>query len=277
MNAVVRRALRLSRLAIHLALGVALVELLYPLVRRDARMAIRARWCRQMLSLLGIRLRVSGPLPLGCHLIASNHVSWLDVFAIGATFPCWFLAKTETRAWPVFGWLAAANDTLFLRRRNARAAYRMNAEIRARLKSRQSVVIFPEGTTTDGSQVLPFYPALFQPAVDGRHRVVPLAISYHDDAGDCATAVAYINDDPLWKSLRAVLDSPGLEAHLLLDDAIDAAGRVRRDLAVRACNAITRLQRRQGRPRTFEGQADRRVPWAARAGAHPSGTAAATL
>src|SRR5262249_2761294 len=142
----------------------------------------------------GVRGRVSGPFPFGCPLIAVNHVSWLDVFAIGALLPCWFVSKTEIRAWPLAGRIAAANDTLFLRRRNPRAAYRMNAEIRARLGSRQSVVIFPEGTTTDGSRVLPFYPALFQPAVDGAHRVLPMYLCYRDHAGRPMPAAAYIDD-----------------------------------------------------------------------------------
>jgi 1-acyl-sn-glycerol-3-phosphate acyltransferase len=120
----------------------------------------------------------------------------------------------------------------------------MNAEIRARLGSGQSVVIFPEGTTTDGSRVLPFYPALFQPAVDGGHRVLPMAVCYRDRAGNRVAAAAYIDDDPLWKSLRAVLDAPGIEAHLLLDDALTAAGS-RWELAARACSAVTYLQRQQ--------------------------------
>jgi len=253
-----RRALRLSRVAVHLALGLLLVELLYPLLRRDARMAIRASWCQHMLSLLGVRLRVSGPVSFGCHLIASNHVSWLDVFAIGALFPCWFVSKAETRAWPLIGWLAAANETLFLRRRSARAAYRMNAEIRARLGSGQSVAIFPEGTTTDGSRVLPFYAALFQPAVDCGRPILPMAVCYRDRAGHRAAAAAFIDDEPLWKSLRAVVDTPGIEAYLVLDDALAAAGRTRRELAARACGAVARLNR-QGLSGAFDEERDERV------------------
>lgn len=246
----------MSRVAVHLALGLLLVELLYPLLRRDAKMAIRARWCRHMLSLLGVRLRVSGPVTSGCHLIASNHVSWLDVFAIGARFPSWIVSKAEIRAWPVFGLLAAANDTLFLRRGSPRAAYRMNAEIRARLGSGQSVVIFPEGTTTDGSRVLPFYPALFQPAVDGGNRVLPMAVCYRDPAGNHVAGAAYIDDDPLWKSLRAVLDAPGIEAHLLLDEGFAAAGCSRRELAARACSAVTRLHGQHGSAEAFDAERD---------------------
>jgi len=256
---VLRRALRLSRVAVHVALGLLLVELVYPLLRRDSRMAIRACWCRNMLRLLGVRLRMSGPVPFGCHLIASNHVSWLDVLAIGAMFPSWFVSKAEIRAWPLAGGIAAANDTLFLRRRSPRAAYRMNAEIRARLGSGQSVVIFPEGTTTDGSRVLPFYPALFQPAVDGGHRVLPMAVCYRDRAGRRTSAAAFIDDDPLWKSLCAVLDAPGIEAHLLLDDALAAADRSRRELAARACGVVARLHQGQGVSEAFDEARDGRV------------------
>lgn len=244
-------------MVVHLALGLALVELLYPLLRRDTRMAVRARWCQRMLSLLGVRLRVSGPVPFGCHLIASNHVSWLDVFAIGALFPCWFVSKAEIRAWPLAGGIAAANETLFLRRRSARAAYRMNVEIRARLGSGQSVVIFPEGTTTDGSRVLPFYPALFQPAQDGGHRVLPMAVCYRDPAGNRVAGAAYIDDEPLWKSLCAVLDASGIEAHLLLDDALAAAGRSRREMATRACGAVTRLHQQHGVAEEFDEERDK--------------------
>jgi hypothetical protein len=111
-------------------------------------------------------------------------------------------------------WMASANDTLLLRRRSARAAYRMNAEIRARLGERQSVVVFPEGTTTDRTRVLNVYPGLFQPAVDRDLPVLPLAISYRDHGERTATAVAYVDDDSLWKSLCAVLDARALKRAL---------------------------------------------------------------
>src|SRR5512134_2554388 len=215
MNKRLRRVVRLSRLIAHMTLGAALVGLVYPLARRATRMAVRAWWCRRVLRLLGVELKVLGTVPAGCHLIAANHISWLDVFAIAAVVPCWFVSKDDTRSWPFLGWMAVANETLFLRRGSARAAYRMSVEVRARLDAQQPVVIFPEGTTTDGTGVLDFYPALFQPAVDCARAVLPLAIRYRDVVAQPATAVAYINDDPLWTSLAAVLDAPRTEAHLV--------------------------------------------------------------
>jgi 1-acyl-sn-glycerol-3-phosphate acyltransferase len=189
---------------------------------------------------LGVELDAVGTPPSGCHLIAANHISWLDAFVIGAILPCWFVAKSEVRAWPFTGWMAAANDTLFLRRRSAWAAYRMNAEVRARLDAHQSVVVFPEGTTTDGSRVLDFFPALFQPAIDRALPVLPIAVCYRDAAGRPAPSVAYIDDDPLWKSLRAVLDAPRTQARLVLEGTLDPAGLKRRDLAQAACAAVRR-------------------------------------
>src|SRR5262245_8368620 len=217
MKRLFRRAVRLSRLTFHLLLGAGMVKVVYPLVTRGQRMALRRWWCSQMLRVLGVELHSAGTLPSRCHLIAANHISWLDVFVIGAISSCWFVAKQETRSWPFAGWMAAANDTLFLKRASPRAAYRMNIEIRRCLMAQQPVAGFPEGTTTDGTRVLDFYPALFQPAVDTGLPVLPLLISYRNTRARPATAVAYINEDPLWPSLRAVLDSPRMEARLSLE------------------------------------------------------------
>lgn len=245
-----RRTWRLSRLLLHVAYGAAIVRLVYPFARREMRLAIRARWCRTVLRVLGVELHVHGTLPAGCRLVVANHISWLDTFVIGAVLPCWFVSKSEMRAWPVVGWIAATNETLFLRRRSARAVYRINAEIRQKFDALQSVVVFPEGTTTDGTSVLEFYPALFQPAIDRGQPVLPLAISYRDHAGATATGIAYINDDSLWVSVRAVLDAPRTHATLAvasdatsaLSTLSDGAAITRRDLAARTCIAVRRLQ-----------------------------------
>ena len=242
MKVGLRRASRLLRLAVHLAVGAAVVWAFFPRWDHAKRSAVRARWCRKALDMLGVQLRVVGVVPTGCHLFAANHISWLDVIAIGAVLPCWYVSKYEIRAWPFFGWMAEANDTLFLRRRSPRAVYRMNAVIRICLQEGESVVVFPEGTTTDGTKVLPFYPALFQPAVDAAMPVMPLAISYLDDTSTVATAVAYIDDDPVWTSLRAVLDAPRTEVRLVLDQALAGEKHKRRELASRSCHAIRSLR-----------------------------------
>ena len=248
-----RRALRLLMLTVHLLVGAVAVAFVYPRASRERRLVLRARWCRHILHVLGVELEILGSPPPGCHLIAANHISWLDAFVIGAVFPCWFVAKSEVRAWAFTGWMAAANDTLFLRRRSARAAFRMNAEVRALLDAQQSVVVFPEGTTTDGSRVLDFYPALFQPAVDCALPVLPLAVCYRDESARPAPAVAYIDNDPLWKSLRAVLDAPRTKACLVLGEILGPAGLKRRGLATAACGAVRRAHLGLGAA-TFTGE-----------------------
>jgi 1-acyl-sn-glycerol-3-phosphate acyltransferase len=242
MHRTLRRTLRLTRLGLHLALGVALVGLAYPWLGPRQRAAVRARWCRWLLATLGVRLQVAGAAPAQPVLVAANHVSWLDVFAIGAALPCTFVSKHEARSWPVFGWLAAHNETLFLRRNSARAAHALNRHVAARLAGRETVAIFPEGTTSDGSQVLPFNAALFQPAVDAACRVLPVAVQYYDHRARPTTAAAYVGDDPLWKSLRAVLDAPSIHVHLFLGDCLQGAGVTRRALAARSREAVVRLQ-----------------------------------
>jgi 1-acyl-sn-glycerol-3-phosphate acyltransferase len=239
MKRALRRTLRLARLGLHLALGVALVSLAYPLLRPVQRAAVRRHWCRSLLATLGVRLQVAGAAPAHPVLIAANHVSWLDIFAIGAAVPCTFVSKHEARSWPIVGWLAARNETLFLKRNSARAAHALNRHVAARLAERETVAVFPEGTTTDGSRVLRFNPALFQPAVDTACRVLPVAVQYYDHRARRTAAAAYVGDDPLWKSLRAVLDAPSLHVHLFLGDCV--RGGSRRELAVLAREAVVRL------------------------------------
>lgn len=236
-----RRMLRLARLGAHLALGVVLVRLAYPLLPLPVRERVRARWCRGLLAALGVRLHIAGTPPAWPLLIAANHVSWLDVIAIGAAFRCAFVSKDDARGWPVFGWLAARNGTLFLRRNSARSAHAVARKLARRLAARETMTVFPEGTTTDGSCVLGFNPALFQAAVDARCHVLPLAVQYYDHRARRTSVPAYVGDEPLWKSLRAVLEAPSTHVHLFVGDSLPAAGRSRRELARLARDAVLRM------------------------------------
>jgi 1-acyl-sn-glycerol-3-phosphate acyltransferase len=258
-----RRAVRLAMLLSHVLIGAALVGCVYPIVSRELRLVIRVRWCRTVLWILGVDLSVVGRAPAGCHLITANHISWLDTFVIGALFPCWYVAKAETRSWPLLGWMATANDTLFLRRGSPRAVWRINSEIRHRFARGESVVVFPEGTTTDGLRVLDFYPALFQPVIDCRRPVLPIALAYHDATGRRTSSIAYIDDAPLWRSLRAVLEAPWTHATVTLDGALETTNLQRRTLARQTCLVVRRLHSERtasGAPVEQKASSPRRGP-----------------
>lgn len=189
----------------HLIQGVLTTALVYPFCRPDTRLALRQRWSRRLLTLLGIQLEIDGPpIEPGCLLVA-NHISWVDIFVINALAPSAFVSKAEVRAWPIVGWLAAQNDTVFLRRGSRGHAKIVNAEIAALLEAGLNVAVFPEGTTTDGSHVLHFHAALLQPAIAAGKPVQPLAISYHAPDGTPSRAPAYVGEVSLVQCFAAIV------------------------------------------------------------------------
>ncbi|APR03707.1 lyso-ornithine lipid acyltransferase [Thauera chlorobenzoica] len=201
----VLRAWRYLRLGLHLVYGVATVALVYPFTGRDIHRALRRRWSRALLRILGIELEAEGePIAPGCLLVA-NHISWVDIFAINALAPAAFVSKAEVRTWPLIGWLAATNDTLFLRRGSRGHARIINAETAARLEAGGNVAIFPEGTTTDGTEVLHFHAALLQPAIACGRPVQPLALRYLSTDGGHNRAPAYDGDLSLGQCIANII------------------------------------------------------------------------
>lgn len=206
------RAWRYLRLVLHLLQGVLLVLIIYPLTAYTKHQRLRQRWSRGLLSLLGVELRHHGEnIERGCLLVA-NHVSWLDIFVINALSPTAFVSKAEVRHWPLIGWLAARNDTVFLRRGSRGHAKVINAEIGLHLDAGNNIAVFPEGTTTDGSHLLHFHAALLQPAIESAHPVQAIAIRYQSPGGQRSLAPAYDGDISLGQCLAAIVAAPALIA-----------------------------------------------------------------
>jgi len=126
---------------------------------------------------LGFTLRVKGESP-GQGLLVSNHLSYLDILVYGATLPCVFVSKQEVRSWPMLGLLAALGGTVFIDRTRAASAAAAAVRIERLLADGVVVLVFPEGTSSDGSSVLRFYPFLFEPAIRGAAPVSVAAIGY---------------------------------------------------------------------------------------------------
>jgi len=213
------------------------VAVVFPFVPRPARLALKARWSRQLFDALGVRLRRTG-VPIDGGLFVANHISWLDIFAINACAPTAFVSKDDVRNWPVIGWLSANTETLFLERGSRSAAVRTKQQLIERLRRRHRVGVFPEGTTGDGSGVLPFHGALFQSAIDAGVRVAPVAIRYTDAQGCRSTAPAYVGETTFWQCFRAIVFASGITAHASFLPTLDAGACDRRHLAHRAHGAI---------------------------------------
>lgn len=211
---------------------------IYPLSAGASHRKIRQRWARRVLTVLNVELQATGgELQPGSMLVA-NHISWLDIFVINALSPSAFVSKAEVRTWPLAGWLAAKNETVFLRRGSRGHAKIINAEIGALLDAGRNVAIFPEGTTTDGSHVQHFHAALLQPAIESGHPVQPIAISYHTPDGNRTRAAAYDGDLSLGQSLRNILAQRKLIARAHAFAPLPTAQAHRREIAKAAHEAI---------------------------------------
>jgi lyso-ornithine lipid O-acyltransferase len=143
--------------------------------RRARWMQLMSRWVSCILHLEPV---ASGPRP-GPGLVVANHLGYADVLALGSVLsrPA-FVAKREVRSWPVVGWLVAMAGTVFVDRENPRRLARSLAEVDRLVAAGLTVVVFPEGTTTDGSQVLPFRSSLLAVASKLGCPVAPVAIRY---------------------------------------------------------------------------------------------------
>jgi 1-acyl-sn-glycerol-3-phosphate acyltransferase len=147
-------------IVLSMALVVALVVI--AALRLPGRGAVARCYSRALCALLGIRIRVTGaPLQGRPVLVVSNHVSWLDILVITATTPAIFVAKQEVAGWPLIGLIARMRGTVFVDRERRGQAAGTNAEIAARLAEGAMIVLFGEGTSSDGNRVLPFRTALF--------------------------------------------------------------------------------------------------------------------
>lgn len=154
----------------------------------------RAEWlhrsCIKVVTQLGITLDVDGRFP-SRGLLVCNHLSYIDVLALSAIAPCIFVAKRQVRSWPLFGRLARFGGTTFVDRDQPFDAIRVNHELTEALSAGLVVVLFPEGTSSDGSTVLPFRSALFKPAVQLNQPVSTAHISYAVEGGSVEQDVSY--------------------------------------------------------------------------------------
>lgn len=226
------------RIALHLIWGALTIAFCYPFLRDGRRLWLKQRWSRQLLDILAVRVdaRLNGVAPGS--LIVANHISWLDIYALNATRPMAFVAKAEVRRWPLIGWLAARSDTLFIRRGCRHDAVEAVGILAERLRRGRDVAIFPEGTTTDGSQVLAFHGALLQAAIEAQRPLQPVSIAYYDSERRRTTVPAYAGETTMAQCLLNILACRRLTVRLRLSPAIDPAGQTRRALAQAARGAI---------------------------------------
>ncbi len=146
-----------------------------------------------MLAALDVDVQVTGELP-GGGMIVCNHLGYLDILVIAAQGSVVFVAKSDVRKWPAIGGLLECAGTILAERERPLSAGKTSEQIRQVLAVGIPVVLFPEGTSSDGASVLPFKPTLLQVALDTNAAITPTAISYQADGGNAASDVCYWGD-----------------------------------------------------------------------------------
>ncbi|MGP1717389.1 MAG: lysophospholipid acyltransferase family protein [Methylophilus sp.] len=238
------RGWRIARISLHVLIGLTLATLVLPVSSRSVRMSIIQWWCRRLLHCFNIRLTTSGTLPgKDTHgvLFVANHISWVDIHSINSLLPVRFVAKLEVRNWPVFGYLVRKSGTIFINRTRQRDAARVVQIASNALKLRDNLCVFPEGTTTEGVQVLPFKSSLIQAAIDANTIVIPVAIRYAQPDGSLNLAAAYAGETTMVESMLAFIHMRSPTVHLHFCQPIMAREMSRQALAEFAHTEITQV------------------------------------
>ncbi|MCY1279216.1 1-acylglycerol-3-phosphate O-acyltransferase [compost metagenome] len=234
---------RVARLLAVLGLGVLLagaVALLQRLGRRDLA-PLRQRLSRWYLvhlhAALPFRVDVRGELPAQPMLWVSNHVSWTDIPLLGMLAPLTFLSKAEVRSWPLAGWLAQQAGTLFIRRGSGDSAL-LQRRLADCLRAGRAVLVFPEGTTTDGRGLRTFHGRLLGSAIEAGAAVQPVAISYWRNGQVDHRVAPFIGDDDLLSHLRRLFGEERLDVRIELLAPLVSHGLERAELARQAQLAV---------------------------------------
>lgn len=229
------------RTAARIACAMALLLPALPLlaIPLPGRSSVQRLYCRLMLRCLGVRITTSGgPIRnLRGVLVVSGHVSWVDIFVIGAVLPGSFVARADLIEWPALGFVARLLKVIPIERTSLRRLPEVVRTVADRLAAGQTVVAFPEGTTWCGLGYGRFRPAMFQGAIDAGRPVQPLRLTYHHRDGQPSTIPAFIGNDSLLASVRRVITARRTVCHVQVK-SLQLPGTDRRDLASRCEFAV---------------------------------------
>ena len=203
---------------IHLFIGTICI-LIFPVINRKSKKFLIKRWSLLLLKIFKINLLVDNDLKKILskknYLIVSNNISWLDIFVINSACPVAFVAKQSISKWPILSWLVKASETIFIDRKRITKIKETTKEVENFLQNKGSICIFPEGTSTDGSQLLNFKSNLLQTAINKNISVLPIAIQYFHNQNFCS-APGYYADLSLLDSIRNLIKFDNIEAKLTI-------------------------------------------------------------
>lgn len=210
---------RRIRRAVALGFQIVLTIVRFQLLRFGGPLTLerRARWvqrtAQRMLASLDITYRIDGEPPTR-GLVVANHLSYIDILVLSAEMPCFFVAKMEIGGWPFFGKAARCGGTIFVDRSSLASANSVARQMTERLKLPipVPVLLFPEGTSTDGKEVLRFHSRLIDPATKLGVPITAAAIRYAVADGTPEVELCWYGDETFVNHLWKVLGVGGFEA-----------------------------------------------------------------
>ena len=230
------RPFKLLQIANHFRRALILAAVRFPRATQARIAGDFQQWASQVLSTLQIQVQSNRtPATAFTGLVVSNHLSWLDILVLQSLIPGIFVAKKEVRGWPVVGYLTQACSTIFVDRSSMRSAWQMVDLTADAIQRGGAVVVFPEGTSSDGGDLGNFHTNIFESAVRAGCAVQLVTLKYIDTrTGKAATDAHYIGDMTFASSLWRVLGNSSITAHVHIGDCIESDGHSRKTLAQQA-------------------------------------------
>lgn len=229
----------------------ALLDYYFKVRRRGATLHDRADWCHRWASaylrLLDVEVTICGKSP-SSGLLTCNHLSYLDIVVLAGSHRQVFLSKAEVRDWPIIGALTRCAGTLFIRRQRKSDVAEVQSAFAAIITQGLPLTMFPEGTSSDGSSVLPFFSSLLEPAAEANWPVTPAWIGYRLEEGEGAVAddICYWRDMTFGPHFLKLLTKKKIYATVVFGEPIER-GLNRKQMAAVLHKEVTALAA-QNRP-----------------------------
>ncbi len=210
------------------------IHLLFLRLEHPWRNRLPRYWHKFALRMIGVRVHVHGePERRRPLMVAANHASWLDILVLASITDATFVAKSEVQHWPIFGTLARLQRSIFIKREERRQTREQADEMASRLNAGETVVLFPEGTTTSGNRLGEIKSSLFAAASSAAHfapegvvHVQPVAIAYTRIHGMAMghyhrPVVAWPGDVPLVPHLLGILKTGAFDVEVRFGDTVE--------------------------------------------------------
>tara|TARA_B100000900_G_C20534458_1_gene697758 strand:- start:108 stop:764 length:657 start_codon:yes stop_codon:yes gene_type:complete len=201
-----------------------------------------------ILRLLSVNISINGKMGDDGTLIVSNHASWIDIFIISSIVKTSFVSKSEVSKWPLVSWLANLQKTIFINRNKPKELVKTASEIQDRISKKQNIVLFPEGTSSDGNKVLPFKSSIFilcELEESKNISIQPMSIAYTKYNGLTMsrierTLIAWYGDMNLIGHLYKLIRSGTFEVEITFHNRIDISEKKSRKDIAQECETVIR-------------------------------------